>query len=50
MFSPKIVKLSRGAIPFFPNHAVQGGENEMAAFVDDLVGLLRLFQSSGALP
>ena len=27
--SHKIVKLSRGAIPFFPNHAVQGGEDEV---------------------
>jgi hypothetical protein len=33
----------------FSCHAVQGGEDEMAAFVDDPGGLLRLFHSSREL-
>jgi hypothetical protein len=33
----------------FSRHTVQGSENEMAAFVDDPVGLLRLFHSGREL-
>ena len=33
----------------FPCHAVQGGEDEMAAFVDDPVRLLRPFESNRKL-
>jgi hypothetical protein len=38
MFSTQDKKLSRGAIPFFPNHVVRGHENEMLLLLMSLSG------------